>query len=178
MSTSASHETIVSERMSFQKFKCQVSKNTNTIVTQCHLQTVKLKSNFCSTLLGYKLNKPFTYNVLRLGALFYLGFGAQSCRKKYCNKINQISTENYIAIFLFAQTFCELQSKLTYFPPQIIHCAKPLLGVVYFSTVVNIAFNFSSFSVCCPVCLLSALKMLISPSFANCTSPKNSRSRD
>ena len=128
--------------------------------------------------ISFEYRDPITHNVLRLGALFYLGFGAQSCRKKYCNKINQISTENYIAIFLFAQTFCELQSKLTYFPPQIIHCAKPLLGVVYFSTVVNIAFNFSSFSVCCPVCLLSALKMLISPSFANCTSPKNSRSRD
>ena len=49
-------------------------------------------------------------NVLRLSVVFYLGFGAQSCRQKYCNKINQISTENYIAIFLFAQTFCELQS--------------------------------------------------------------------
>ncbi len=49
-------------------------------------------------------------NVLRLSVVFYLGFGAQSCRQKYCNKFKQISTENYIAIFLFAQTFCELQS--------------------------------------------------------------------
>ena len=42
--------------MSRQKFKCQVTKNTNTIVTKFYWQTVKLKSNFCSTPLGYKAN--------------------------------------------------------------------------------------------------------------------------
>jgi len=48
--------------------------------------------------------------VLRLSAVYYLGLGALSCGQEYCNKINQISTENYIAIFLFAPTFCEFLS--------------------------------------------------------------------
>jgi len=60
--------------------------------------------------LGVVFFRPISYNVLRLSVVFYLGFGAQSCRQKYCNKINQISTVNYIAIFLFAQIFCEFQS--------------------------------------------------------------------
>ena len=49
------------------------------------------------------------HNVLLAGEVFYFGFVARLFRKKYCNKIKQISTENYIAIFLLAATFCELQ---------------------------------------------------------------------
>ena len=38
-------------------------------------------------------------------AVFYLGFGALEHRKKYCNKIKQISTENSIAIFFICRNF-------------------------------------------------------------------------
>ena len=100
MSTSASHATSVSERMSSQKFKCQVTKNTNTIVTKFYWQTVKLKSNFCSTSLGYNLYEPFAYNVLRLPDGFYFGLSWQ-CRlvKNIAIKIKKLLTEIYIAIF-------------------------------------------------------------------------------
>ena len=100
MSTSASHATSVSERMSRQKFKCQVTKNTNTIVTKFYQQTVKLKSNFCSTSLGYNLHEPFAYNVLRLPDGFYFGL-SWHCRfvKNIAIKIKKLLTEIYIAIF-------------------------------------------------------------------------------
>ena len=99
MSTSASHATSVSERMSRQKFKCQVTKNTNTIVTKFYWQTVKLKSNFCSTPLGYNLHEPFAYNVLRLNAVFYLGLSAHCPSAKNIATNKQNFTEKYVAIF-------------------------------------------------------------------------------
>jgi len=52
-----------------------------------------------------------TANVLRAGEVFYFGlFVAQSCRQKYCNKVTQISTLKYIAIFLLAGISSELQT--------------------------------------------------------------------
>ena len=50
-------------------------------------------------------------NVLRAGEVFYFGlFVALSCRQKYCNKVTQISTLKYIAIFFLAGISSELQT--------------------------------------------------------------------
>ena len=47
---------------------------------------------------------PIGYNVLRAGEVFYFGlFVALSFRQKYCNKVKQISTLKYIAIFFLQE---------------------------------------------------------------------------
>jgi hypothetical protein len=50
------------------------------------------------------------YNGLWLLRSVLFGVRSASLSQKYCNKIKQISTESYIAIFLFAETLFELQS--------------------------------------------------------------------
>ena len=67
--------------------------------------------------------RPISYNVLLAGEVFYFGLRSTSVSQKYCNKIKQISTENYIAIFLLAPTFCELQILANLHPPKIRHFA-------------------------------------------------------
>ena len=54
--------------------------------------------------------QPIEYNVLQLRAGFYLGFGALSFRKKYCNKNKQIIYRKVYCNIFFAETLFELQS--------------------------------------------------------------------
>jgi hypothetical protein len=59
---------------------------------------------FWFNVIGCKLYEPFAYNGLWLLRSVLFGVRSASLSQKYCNKIKQISTENYIAIFLFAET--------------------------------------------------------------------------
>jgi hypothetical protein len=51
-----------------------------------------------------KFHDKFAANGLWLLRSVLIGVRSASVSQKYCNKIKQISTKSYIAIFLFAET--------------------------------------------------------------------------